>query len=73
MSDRCTLPRIPAPLTAELQRPAPPLDPAVRAAGAIGLITVGIIHALEIHMRERGRRGPHPSPVIRRQTGPLSR
>ena len=43
-----TLPRIPAPLTAELQRPALPLDPAVRAAGAIGLITVGIIHALEI-------------------------
>lgn len=43
-----TLPRIPAQLTAELQRPALPLDPAVRAAGAIGLITVGIIHALEI-------------------------
>jgi len=48
MSDRFTLPRIPAQLTAELQRPALPLDPAVRAAGAIGLITVGIIHALEI-------------------------
>jgi hypothetical protein len=43
-----TLPRIPEQLTTELQRPALPLDPAVRAAGAIGLITVGIIHALEI-------------------------
>jgi hypothetical protein len=43
-----TLPRVPARLTAELQRPALPLDPAVRAAAAIGLITVGIIHVLEI-------------------------
>ena len=43
-----TLPRVPAPLTAELQRPALPLDPAVRASAAIGLITVGIIHVLEI-------------------------
>jgi hypothetical protein len=43
-----TLPRVPARLTAELQRPALPLDPAVRASAAIGLITVGIIHVLEI-------------------------
>ena len=43
-----TLPIVPARLTAELQRPPLPLDPAVRAAAAIGLITVGIIHALEI-------------------------
>jgi hypothetical protein len=43
-----TLPRVPAHLTAELQRPALPLDPAVRASAAIGLITVGIIHVLEI-------------------------
>jgi hypothetical protein len=43
-----TLPRVPAPLTAELHRPALPLDPAVRASAAIGLITVGIIHVLEI-------------------------
>ena len=41
-----TLPRVPARLTAELQRPALPLDPAVRASAAIGLITVGIIHVL---------------------------
>jgi hypothetical protein len=70
MSDRFTLPRIPAQLTAKLQRPALPLDPAVRAAGAIGLITVGIVHALEIQGQISG---PHPSPVIRRQIGPLSR
>jgi hypothetical protein len=43
-----TLPTVPARLTAELQRPALPLDPAVRASAAIGLITVGIIHVLEI-------------------------
>jgi hypothetical protein len=43
-----TLPAVPARLTAELQRPALPLDPAVRASAAIGLITVGIIHVLEI-------------------------
>jgi hypothetical protein len=43
-----TLPRVPARLTADLQRPALPLDPAVRASAAIGLITVGIIHVLEI-------------------------
>jgi hypothetical protein len=48
MSDRFTLPRIPGQLTVGIQRPSLPLDPAVRAAGAIGLITVGIIHALEI-------------------------
>jgi len=42
------LPRVPARLTAEHQRPALPLDPAVRASAAIGLITVGIIHVLEI-------------------------
>ena len=43
-----TLPKVPEHLTAELQRPALPVDPAVRASAAIGLITVGIIHALEI-------------------------
>ena len=43
-----SLPRVPAQWTAELQRPALPADPAVRAAGAIGLITVGLIHVLEI-------------------------
>jgi len=48
LSGFVTLPRMAAQLTADLQRPALPLDPAVRAAGAIGLITVGVIHALEI-------------------------
>jgi hypothetical protein len=43
-----TLPRVPERLTAEIQRPALPVDPAVRASAAIGLITVGIIHVLEI-------------------------
>ncbi len=43
-----SLPRVPAQWTAELHRPALSLDPAVRAAGAIGLITVGLIHVLEI-------------------------
>ena len=43
-----TLPKVPEHLTAELQRSALPLDPAVRASAAIGLITVGIIHILEI-------------------------
>ena len=42
------LPRVPARLTAEHQRPALPLDPAVRASAAIGLVTVGIIHVLEL-------------------------
>jgi hypothetical protein len=40
--------KVPARLNAERQRPALPLDPAVRASAAIGLITVGIIHVLEI-------------------------
>jgi hypothetical protein len=48
MSGLVSLPRIPAQWTAELHRPALPADPAVRAAGAIGLITVGLIHVLEI-------------------------
>lgn len=39
---------MPAQLTAGLQRPALPLDPAVRAVAAIGLIAVGLIHVLEI-------------------------
>ena len=43
-----TLPRVPERMTAELHRPALPVDPAVRASAAIGLITVGIIHVLEI-------------------------
>ena len=43
-----TLPKVPQHLTAELQRPALPLDPAVRASAAIGLIAVGIIHVLQI-------------------------
>ena len=43
-----SLPRVPAQWTAELHRPALPVDPAVRAAGAIGLIAVGLIHVLEI-------------------------
>jgi hypothetical protein len=34
--------------TLTLYRSAPQADPAVRASAAIGLITVGIIHALEI-------------------------
>jgi hypothetical protein len=34
--------------TTELRRPALPIDPAVRAVAAIGLIAVGIIHLLEI-------------------------
>ena len=41
-------PLVPEQWTAELHRPALPLDPAVRAAGAIGLLTVGLIHVLEI-------------------------
>jgi hypothetical protein len=43
-----SLPRVPAHWTAELHRPELPADPAVRAAAAIGLITVGLIHVLEI-------------------------
>jgi hypothetical protein len=43
-----SLSRIPAQWTAELHRPAMPVDPAVRAAGAIGLLAVGLIHVLEI-------------------------
>ena len=35
-------------------RPALPLDPAVRASAAIGLITVGIIHVLEIQRQLSG-------------------
>jgi hypothetical protein len=34
--------------TVDLDRPSLPADPAVRAAAAIGLIAVGIIHTLEI-------------------------
>jgi hypothetical protein len=34
--------------TASLNRSVPSADPAVRASAAIGLITVGVIHALEI-------------------------
>jgi hypothetical protein len=48
MSDLLSLFRVPAHWTAELHRPALPIDPAVRAAAAIGLITVGLIHVLEI-------------------------
>lgn len=48
MSGLFTLPRIPAGLTEDLHRPTLPLDPAARAAGAIGLLTVGLIHVLEI-------------------------
>jgi hypothetical protein len=48
MPDLFTPFRVPAHWTAELHRPALPIDPAVRAAGAIGLITVGLIHVLEI-------------------------
>ena len=44
-----SLPRVPAHWTTELHRPPLPLDPAVRAVGAIGLLTVGLIHILEIH------------------------
>ena len=43
-----SLPRVPAQWTAELHRPALPADPAVRAAGAIGVMAVGLIHVLEI-------------------------
>ncbi len=49
-----SLPRVPAQWTAELHRPALPVDPAVRAAGAIGLITIGLIHVLEIHGQLNG-------------------
>src|SRR5215469_4977918 len=42
------LPRVPVRWTAELQRPELSVDPAVRAAAAIGLIAVGLIHLLEI-------------------------
>jgi hypothetical protein len=48
MSDLFTLLRVPAHWTAELHRPALPIDPGVRATAAIGLISVGLIHVLEI-------------------------
>lgn len=48
------MPRVPARLTAELQRPALPLDPAVRASAAIGLTAVGVIHVLEIQDQPGG-------------------
>jgi hypothetical protein len=35
-------------MTTGLHRPALPVDPAVRAAGAIGLMAIGVIHVLEI-------------------------
>ena len=47
MSGRLMLPPF-SELTTGLHRPALPIDPAVRAAGAIGLMTVGVIHVLEI-------------------------
>jgi hypothetical protein len=47
MSDRLTLPPL-RELTAGLHRPALPVDPAVRAFAAIGLMAVGVIHILEI-------------------------
>lgn len=47
MSDRLTLPPAPTSLTAGLHRPDLPVDPAVRAAAAIGLMTV-VVHVLEI-------------------------
>jgi hypothetical protein len=43
------LPRVPAQWTADLYRPSLPVDPGVRAFAATGLMTVGLIHALEIH------------------------
>lgn len=43
-----SLSRIPEQWTVELHRPALPIDPAMRAAAAIGLIAVGLIHVLEI-------------------------
>jgi hypothetical protein len=49
-----SLPRVPAHWTTELHRPAPPLDPAIRAAGAIGLLAVGLIHILEIQGQLNG-------------------
>jgi hypothetical protein len=48
MSGRPTLHPALTDLTVSLHRPALPVDPAVRAAGAIGLMTVGVIHVLEI-------------------------
>jgi hypothetical protein len=47
MSGRLMLPPF-SELTTGLHRPAPPVDPAVRAAAAIGLMAVGVIHVLEI-------------------------
>ena len=47
MSGRLMLPPI-SELTAGLHRPALPVDPAVRASAAIGLMAVGVIHVLEI-------------------------
>lgn len=47
MSGRLMLPPY-RELTASLHRPALPVDPAVRASAAIGLMTVGVIHVLQI-------------------------
>lgn len=47
MSGRLMLPPF-SELTASLHRPALPVDPAVRASAAIGLMAVGVIHVLEI-------------------------
>jgi len=43
-----TLPPALAEMTTGLHRPVLPVDPAVRASAAIGLMTVGVIHVLEI-------------------------
>jgi hypothetical protein len=36
-------------ITVGLHRPALPVDPAVRASAAIGLMAVGVVHMLEVH------------------------
>ncbi|MBV9379775.1 MAG: hypothetical protein JOY82_19150 [Streptosporangiaceae bacterium] len=46
--------RTPTPHTMALQRPVLAMDPAVRAVTVIGLITVGIVHALEIQGQLHG-------------------
>jgi hypothetical protein len=47
MSVRLMLPPF-SELITDLHRPALPADPAVRAAAAIGLMSVGVIHVLQI-------------------------
>ena len=54
MPGHVQLPRVPAQWTADLYRPSLPVDPGVRAFAATGLMTVGLIHVLEIQGQLNG-------------------